>query len=115
MQDCALTRPPDMVDPENMAAFFNLIARQEILALFFIWFVGGTGAAALDNVLTNAAQIRDLTQAEATQRLPALVRGIVVTEAGPPGNLAVVIADDTAGIYVLATTNTFRRCHPQSP
>ncbi len=107
MQDCALTRPPDMVAPENMAAFFNLIARRAILALCFIWFVGGTGAAALDNVLTNAAQIRDLTQAEATQRLPALVRGIVVTEAGPPGNLAVVIADDTAGIYVLATTNTF--------
>ena len=68
-------------------------------------------AADSENVLTNAEQIRNLTVEQASRALPVKLRGIVVTEAGPFGNLAVVIADDTAGIYVLGQTNAFLDVH----
>lgn len=66
-------------------------------------------------VVTNAVQIRNLTYAEAKRPLPVRMRGVVVTEAGPPGTLAVVIADDSAddstGVYVLGPTNCFVGIH----
>ena len=68
-------------------------------------------AADSENVLTNADQIRNRTVEEASRPLPVRLRGVVVTEAGPFGNRAVVIADDTAGIYVLGRTNTFLDVH----
>src|SRR6185437_11465982 len=62
-------------------------------------------------VLTNASQIRNLTFAGASHSLPTKLRGVVVTEAGPPGNRAVVISDGTAGIYLLGATNIFAGVH----
>src|SRR6185312_8822944 len=62
-------------------------------------------------VLTNASQIRNLAFAEASHSLPTKLRGVVVTEAGPPGNRAVVISDGTAGIYLLGATNIFAGVH----
>ena len=60
-----------------------------------------------EEVLTNAAQIRNLTVAEASRALPVRMRGVVVTEAGPVGIRAVVISDGSAGVYVLGPTNIF--------
>ncbi len=68
-------------------------------------------AADSENVLTNADQIRNLTVEEASRPMHVRLRGIVVTEAGPFGNRAVVIADNTASIYVLGQTNTFLDVH----
>jgi signal transduction histidine kinase len=64
-----------------------------------------------EEVLTNAAQIRNLTVAEASRPLPVRIRGVVVTEAGPVGNRAVVISDGSAGVYVLGPTNIFSKVH----
>ena len=71
---------------------------------------GQTAAPAA--VLTNAAQIRNLTVAEAAQGLPVRLRGVIVSEADPPGH-AVVLADASAGIYVLAAKSLFATVHRQ--
>jgi signal transduction histidine kinase len=52
-----------------------------------------------------------LSVADASNHLAAQLRGVVITEAGPVGDRAVVIADETAGIYVLGPTNTFAGVH----
>jgi signal transduction histidine kinase len=57
--------------------------------------------------LTNAAQIRHLSAEEAARSIPVHLKGAVVTEAGPSINRAAVIWDQTAGIYLLGTTNEF--------
>jgi len=62
------------------------------------------------DVLTNAAQIRALTAARAAQSLPVHLRGVVIYDADPPQR-AVVLADQTAGIYLLADKNLFTACH----
>jgi signal transduction histidine kinase len=49
-------------------------------------------------VLTNAAQIRGLTAAEAARRFPVRLQGTIVLEPGGSGRL--VLLDQTAGIYV---------------
>ncbi len=72
---------------------------------------GRLPAQSAGEAVTNASQIRNLTFAEASRPLPAKLRGVVVTEAGPSGNLAVVISDGTAGVYLLGTTNTFAGVH----
>ncbi len=56
-------------------------------------------------ILTNAEQIRELSAADAASSLPVQLQGVMVTEAGPNGSLAFVMADSTAGIYVLGPTN----------
>ena len=61
-------------------------------------------------VLTNAAQIRNLTVNQAAQGLPVRLRGVVISEADPAGH-AVVLADDSAGIYVLADKSLFASIH----
>lgn len=71
---------------------------------------GQTAAPA--GLLTNAAQIRNLTVAEAAQGLPVRLRGVIVSEADPPGH-AVVLADASAGIYVLAAKSLFAAVHRQ--
>lgn len=60
--------------------------------------------------LTNAAQIRSLTAAQAAQAAPVHLRGVVICEADPRPR-AVVLADQTAGIYLLAENNLFAACH----
>jgi signal transduction histidine kinase len=84
-------------------------------ALTTICFVAVTAvnvfAAPSDVVLTNPSQIRNLSVADASNHLAVQLRGVVVTEAGPVGNRAVVIADETAGVYVLGATNSFAGVH----
>jgi len=85
--------------------------------LLAAWFVSLTStiAAGTADVLTNAAQVRNLTVAQASQALPVRIRGVVVTEADAEGSRsaerAAVIADSTAGIYVLGPTNIFSDVH----
>lgn len=54
--------------------------------------------------LTNVAQVRQLTSMQATNRLPVKLRGVLLAEADPRPQ-AVIMADATGGIYLLATGN----------
>lgn len=47
------------------------------------------------SILTNAAQVRNLTAAEASRKVPIRLRGVLVENQGS----GFVIADDTAGLY----------------
>jgi signal transduction histidine kinase len=67
----------------------------------------GEAAEPATLLLTNAARIRQLTVAEAARSVPVRLRGVVLTEAGPSINRAVVIWDGTAPIYLLGQTNQF--------
>lgn len=58
-------------------------------------------------VLTNAAAVRQLSASDAAIPLPVRLHGVVVTEAGPSADRALVLADETAGIYVFGATNAF--------
>lgn len=57
------------------------------------------------SILTNAAQVRALTQAEAAEQLPIRLRGVVI-EKNHDG--AFTLIDDTAGMYVWDPTNVAR-------
>lgn len=100
-----------------MPAPFDSARLRTSLLLLAAWVVllSATIAAATENVLTNAAQVRNLTVGEASQALPVRIHGVVVTEADAEGSRAAeraaVIADDTAGIYVLGPTNIFSDVH----
>jgi len=61
-------------------------------------------------VLTNAAQVRHLNQSEAAKAMPVRLRGVVIDPAAPLG-AAVIIADESAGLYILGTTNQLSRYH----
>lgn len=61
--------------------------------------------------LTNAEQIRELSAREAADSLPVRLQGVMVTEAGPNGSSAFVLADGTAGIYILGSTNLSSQIH----
>jgi len=50
-------------------------------------------------VLTTAAQVRALTEAEARRGVPVHLRGVFIGEADPQG-IAFVIQDETDGIYI---------------
>ena len=58
------------------------------------------------NLLTNVAQVRQLTSQQAARALPVKLRGVVLAEADPRGR-AVMIADATGGLYLLANANLF--------
>ncbi len=62
------------------------------------------------DVLTNAAQVRALTPAQAERALPVSLTGVVIHNADP-NRQAVILADQTAGIYVLGTQNLFTNYH----
>src|SRR4051812_34748920 len=98
-----------------MAALFKLTKLRNVVQWAAIWFVVLTGlrlfAAQPNEVLTNASQIRNLTVPDAARHLAVQMRGVVVTEAGPGDGRAVVISDNTAGIYVFGPTNTFSGVH----
>jgi len=61
-------------------------------------------------VLTNATQIRNLTVAQAAQALLVHLRGVVISEADPRDH-ALVLADETAEIYLLTEKNLLVTCH----
>lgn len=50
-------------------------------------------------VLTTAAQVRALTEAEARREIPVRLRGVFIGKADPEG-IAFVIQDETDGIYI---------------
>ena len=58
------------------------------------------------NLLTNVAQVRQLTSPQATKALPVKLRGVILAEADPRER-AVMIADATGGLYLLANANLF--------
>ena len=91
------------------------IYRQVIMlgGLLLVWAGGRLAADPAQppaGVLTNAAQIRNLTVNQAAQGLSVRLRGVVISEADPAGH-AVVLADDSAGIYVLADKSLFASIH----
>ncbi|MFM2082888.1 MAG: hypothetical protein RL380_1579 [Verrucomicrobiota bacterium] len=55
-----------------------------------------SAALAAPLTLTNAAQVRALSQTEAAQKIPVRLRGVVIDE----GSVGCVIHDGTAGIYL---------------
>jgi len=65
--------------------------------------LGATGAA---QTITNTAAIRALNSAEAAAARPARLRVVVIDRAYPVAR-AMVVADDSGGLYVLAASNLF--------
>ncbi len=61
-------------------------------------------------VLTNVEQIRNLTAAEAARHLPVRLRGVVVDQS-QPREKALILADQTGGIYLRAENNLFAPYH----
>src|SRR5215471_18288081 len=58
------------------------------------------------NVLTNAAQIRELSADDAARRLPVSLTGAVIdTAIAGPDRHSLILQDSTAGIYALVLTN----------
>jgi signal transduction histidine kinase len=112
----SLAKTPKILVPNGYSISPNAPGRaRSIPRCLVVWLMVITGcgwfAARADDVLTNASQIRNLSYAEAASAMGVRLRGVVVTEAGPAGNLAVVIADETADIYVLGPTNSFADVH----
>lgn len=75
-----------------------------------LWILESAPAAAQDVggakavTLTNAAQVRALSQETAAQHLPVRLRGVVIGEAEPQGR-GLSIQDETAGIYLEGPAN----------
>ena len=59
------------------------------------------------DVLTNAAQVRNLTPAQAARALPVRLSGVMIDSASSasPNQRALILADQTASLYVLANQN----------
>ena len=57
-------------------------------------------------VLTNVAQVRQLTSKEAAQALPVKLKGVMLAESDPRTR-AIMIADETGGLYLLANSGLF--------
>ena len=60
-------------------------------------------------VLTNASQIRSLIPAQAALALPVELTGVVMDNAAP-NRQAIILQDQTAGIYVLGNQSLFTNC-----
>jgi signal transduction histidine kinase len=61
-------------------------------------------------VLTNAAQILNLTAAQAAQALPVRLHGVVVDESDPREK-ALILADESGSLYISAAKNIFAPYH----
>ena len=57
-------------------------------------------------LLTNVAQVRQLTSTQAAQALPVKLRGVMLA-AADPRERALMVADLTGGLYLLANANLF--------
>jgi signal transduction histidine kinase len=75
-----------------------------LLTLLLVGAVGPSIAQTSAPVLTNVAQVRQLTSKEAGRALPVKLRGVVL-EKSEPRSRAVIIADETGGLYLLANGN----------
>lgn len=60
--------------------------------------------------ITNASDVLELSATEALRGLPVELQGVVISESEPREH-ALILADDTSGIYVLAETNLFAPFH----
>lgn len=83
------------------------------LACLVLWLAGAApcGSAEITNpppatVLTNVAQVRQLTSTQAAQSLPVKLRGVMLA-AADPRERAIMVADLTGGLYLLANANLF--------
>lgn len=85
-----------------------LILAAAVEAMFFV-LAGPSLAEGLVSI-TNAAQVRALAPEQAGQALPVRLRGVVLSQADPRDH-AVVVADSTGGVYLLADTGLFSRFH----
>jgi len=86
-----------------MSSRFNQIIFGHVLLLAFWinWENALAQAPAADSpvILTNAAQVRALTPAEASQRLPVRIRGVVINKEGGFRSSFFSIVDGNVGIY----------------
>ncbi|MGC3959887.1 MAG: hypothetical protein QM813_18755 [Verrucomicrobiota bacterium] len=83
---------------------------QPLLLLLFAGIIS-PGAAqetapAAPPILTNVAQVRQLTSKEAARALPVKLKGVMLAESDPR-TLAIMIADETGGLYLRANTGLF--------
>ena len=62
------------------------------------------------DTITNAAGVQALSAPEAAQARPVVMRAVVMAES-EPRERALVVADESGGVYVLATTNIFAPYH----
>ncbi len=62
------------------------------------------------SVITNVADVRALSSAQAAEARAVKLRGVVV-DLSDPREHAVIVADDTGGLYALANTNLFAPNH----
>jgi len=86
-----------------------------VLALFWLVAAAAAGGPAArpdlrGTVLTNAAAIRQLSATEAAGARRVKLRGVVVDESEPREH-AVILADQTASVYLRAATNLFAPYH----
>jgi len=75
---------------------------------------GAQPIAPFDNngaALTNAAQVRSLTEKEAARHVPVHLRGIVIGEAEPGGN-GFALQDGTNGLYLTSSPEVVAQLHP---
>jgi len=99
---CVMLRFRQMFVPALKGKVFNCLLSGLMLGL-----LPGAGPAQVStSMLTNVAQIRSLKAAESARALPVQLRGVVISEADPAGR-AIILADETAGIYLLADSNLF--------
>ncbi len=70
----------------------------------------GAQAAPAAEVLTNVSQIRALSPSQAARALPVRLTGVMMGNAAPDGQ-AVIVADQTAGIYILAARDSLTNFH----
>ncbi|MGA2175140.1 MAG: hypothetical protein ABSH38_09185 [Verrucomicrobiota bacterium] len=83
-----------------------------LTGLLFLAGVGSAGAADdgkphwATDLLTNAAQIRILSAAETSKCLPVCLLGVMMDKVtSDPDRIAIILQDQTAGIYVLTKPN----------
>jgi signal transduction histidine kinase len=67
-------------------------------------------ASAQSDIITNAAGVRSLSASEAAQARPVRLQGVVIDESDPRGH-ALVISDESVGIYVRADSNILSPFH----
>lgn len=103
-------RPAEITDTLKADSAMT-IARLPPLLLLFLAGMISPGAAqnstpAPPTVLTNVAQVRQLTSKEAARALPVKLKGVMLAESDPRTR-AIMIADETGGLYLLANSGLF--------
>ena len=87
-----------------MTDFSKILSRLGLAILPLACLISGSNILRADlaaghSLLTNAAQVRALTEEDARKALPVHLRGVYMGEADPEG-IAFVVHDQTEGIYI---------------